>query len=354
METHPDVILHAIASHDASITSSLASKYNFTKSYDSYEDLLADPHVDFVYIALPTALHFEWAYKALSTGKHVLLETPFTSNAKEAETLVRTSEKCGKVLMEACAWQFHPAAHRFRQILDSKVFGAITKIDAAMASTPPLPPDDVHWRYDLSGGSLMNMPAALNLTRFVLHAATPDAVSAAATPSEDPRVDSSMLATMRFRLPNVEKHSDQSNVCSTIYTDMSRRPAYGIIPRLWELPSIRVETDLAEVYFYNAVLPHAYHYIAITIKETGKTTYERMYKGGPLWKDRGEAFWSTYRYQLEAFVDKLRGRHPVWWIENEGSIAQMKTVDAIYIESGLPLRPTSTMIDYILFLYSCS
>ncbi|KAF9477071.1 putative NAD binding Rossmann fold oxidoreductase [Pholiota conissans] len=346
-EDHPDVVLYGIACRDSTVASSLASTYSFKKSYDSYEDLLADPDIDFVYISLPTSLHFEWAQKALDAGKHVLLEPPITSNAREAELLVKKSEECGKVLLEASSWQFHPASHRFRQILDSNEFGGIVRTDAAISSITPVPTDDVRWQYDLSGGSLISMASVIGLTRYVLHGSTPDSIlQAAATISrEEPRVDSSMLATMRFKLPGIDKRSEQSNVFSTIFTDMARRPAYGLVPRVWELPSIRVETDLAEIYFYNAVTPHIYHYIAITIKETGKTSYESVYQGGPLWKDRGKAFWSADRYQLEAFVDKIRGRRPVWWIDGEDSVAQMRTVDAIYRASGLPLRPTSTMIN---------
>jgi len=53
----------------------------------------------------------------------------------------------------------------------------------------------------------------------------------------------------------------------------------------------------------------------------------------------GESFWSTYRYQLEAFVSKLQGREPACWVTGEESINQMKTIDQIYQAAGLPLRP---------------
>lgn len=248
--------------------------------------------------------------------------------------------------MEAFHWQFHPAAHRFREILDSGEYGGIISTDSAMTSTPALPADNIRWKYELSGGSLMDMTYAVSFTRYALKATTPDAVLyAKATPSkQDPRVDSAMQARLRFKRPNVDPRADNSDVYSTIYTDMARSWAYGVVPRFWELPSIRVETELAEINFYNAMMPHIYHYIAITDKATGKTRYEYVYKGGPLWKGRGESYWSTYRYQLEAFVDKVKGRQPVWWIDGENSIEQMKTIDTIYRESGLPLRPTSTML----------
>ncbi|KJA19597.1 hypothetical protein HYPSUDRAFT_78730 [Hypholoma sublateritium FD-334 SS-4] len=350
VQSHADVRLYAIASRDASKAASLANKYGFQKSYGAYEDLLSDKEIDFVYISLPNSLHFEWSLKALAADKNVLVEKPFTSNAREAQILVDKARECGKVLMEACAWEFHPAAHRFRQLLDSQEFGSITNTYAGIASTPPIPSTDIRWKYELSGGSLMDMCNVVSLTRFALHAKTPDAVlHATATASQDdPRVDSSMVATMRFKVANANTHFTERNVISTVYTDMARRPAYGLVPRVWELPTICVETELANVYFYNAAMPDIYHYIAITNKETGDTRYERMYGGGPLWGDRGKNSWSIYRYQLEAFVDKLRGRHPVWWIDGEDSIAQMKTIDEIYVASGLPLRPTNVIAALII------
>lgn len=346
MATHPDVVLYAIASGDSASASSLAAEHRFETSHKSYAELLADAKVDFVYISLPTALHFEWAFKALEAGKHVLLEPPFTSNAVEAKALVRKAEMTNRILMEGCHWQFHPAAHRFRQIVDSGAYGGIIGTSAGMSSTPAIPKDDVRWEYDLSGGSLISMGSVVGLTRYILHASTlEDIVHAEAGVSEHGRlVDSSMLATLRFKLGSINPEADDSDVFSILYTDMDRAPAYGIIPRFWELPSIRVETETFEIYFYDVLSPHAYHHIAITEKSNGKTKYEHYFKGGPLWNDRGGMLWSSYRYQLEAFVDKLRGKHPVWWITGEESVQQMKTIDQVYRKSGLPLRPTSEMV----------
>ncbi|RDB27790.1 D-xylose 1-dehydrogenase (NADP(+)) 2 [Hypsizygus marmoreus] len=338
-ETHPDVILYAIASRDSATAKSQAHKYGFLKSYGSYDDLLEDPAIDMVYISAPNGLHFEWASKALDAGKHVLLEKPFTSNAMEAKKLVEKAEKSGKILMEAFHWQFHPAAHCFRQILNSGKYGKIIQTHAIMTSTPEIPGGDVRWQYDLAGGSLMDMTYVLSFTRYALKADLPlEVISAKARPAKhDPRVDAAMDAKLLFK--TIEGY----DVHSTIYTDMDRAWKMGVIPRFWELPSIEVETEQAKIYFYNAMMPHVYHYISITDKETGRTTYEKHYSGGPQWLETGEAYWSTYRYQLEAFVDKVRGRQPAHWVTNRESILQMETIDEVYRKSGLPLRPTSVM-----------
>ena len=97
-------------------------------------------------------------------------------------------------------------------------------------------------------------------------------------------------------------------------------------------------------------MPHLYHYISVTDKRNGKTEIKKQYKGGPKWGtvmtsdgQGGQSSWSTYRWQLEAFVSKCKGEEPAAWVTNEESITQMETIDMIYEHAGLPLRPTSKL-----------
>jgi len=180
---------------------------------------------------------------------------------------------------------------------------------------------------------LMDMTYVVSSTRHFLGAgAITDVVSATARPFEkDPRVDEAMNAELRVETKNGK------TVKSKIYADMNRANLAYIVPRVWELPSIEIEMEKATVYFYNFMMPHIYHYITITEKGTGKTTTLKQYAP----KDKsipGEDWWSTYRYQLEAFADKLQGNEPAHWVTNESSIAQMETIDAIYEKSGLGAR----------------
>lgn len=100
-ETHPDVILYAIASRDLDTAKAAARKYRFKKAYGSYQELLDDPEVNIVYISTPNGLHYEWVGKSLKAGKHVLCEKPFTSNADEARQLIQLAKANNLICEEA-------------------------------------------------------------------------------------------------------------------------------------------------------------------------------------------------------------------------------------------------------------
>ncbi|PKX91001.1 Gfo/Idh/MocA family protein [Aspergillus novofumigatus IBT 16806] len=324
-ESHPSVILHGIASRDLSTAQKHQRKYHFSKAYGSYQDLLDDPDIDIVYISTPNGLHYEWAAKALKAGKHVLCEKPFTANADEAKKLVALAREKALIVEEAFHWQFHPAAHAWRQILDSREYGKIICTKAAMTASPGVPGGDIRWKFDLAGGSAMDMTYALSFTRYALHAQLPqEIISVSVRPSkDDPRVDAAMYAHIDFQGP------DGNPVHSRVYTDMAREKVAGVIPRVWELPSIEVETEKAIIYYYNAMMPHLYHYISIQDKTTGK----HGEKGG-------NPHWSTYRWQLEAFVDAVKGKTPAYWVSGEESIWQMESIDSLYKAANLPVRPS--------------
>lgn len=182
-----------------------------------------------------------------------MLEKPFTSNAAEAEALVREAEQADRVLEEAFHWQFHPAAHLWRSLVESGEYGRqIISTNAKMTASPGVPDGDIRWQFDLAGGSLMDATYALSFTRYILRGGVPEKVlSAVARPyDKDKRVDAAMTATLLFKDQNGE------SVHSRVYTDIARSWLGGVIPRIWELPQIEVETDKSNILFYNAMMPH--------------------------------------------------------------------------------------------------
>ena len=73
----------AIAGRSLEKAEEFRKEFGFQKAYGSYEELLADPEIEAVYIALPNNLHAEWAMKAARAKKHVLCEKPLATNPEE-------------------------------------------------------------------------------------------------------------------------------------------------------------------------------------------------------------------------------------------------------------------------------
>lgn len=91
----------AVYSRKQETASKLAQKFNIEKTYTDYDALLKDEEIEFIYIALPNSLHYEYTLKALNANKNVINEKPFTSTIEEAETLIKTAKEKQLFLFEA-------------------------------------------------------------------------------------------------------------------------------------------------------------------------------------------------------------------------------------------------------------
>src|SRR4051812_16500667 len=100
--------LLAVGSRTAAGAAEFAGQYGISKSYPTYEQVIADKQVDAIYISLPNSLHCEWAIRALDAGKHVLCEKPIAANEAEAKKMFEAGERSGKILAEAFMYRAHP------------------------------------------------------------------------------------------------------------------------------------------------------------------------------------------------------------------------------------------------------
>src|SRR6478672_7232549 len=89
----PKVDLAAVASRDLARAEEYAREWEIPVAYGSYEELLADPSIEAVYISLPNTLHCEWSIKAVEAGKHVLCEKPLSRHPEEVEASFAAAER---------------------------------------------------------------------------------------------------------------------------------------------------------------------------------------------------------------------------------------------------------------------
>jgi len=69
------------------------AKLNLEHAYTNFQEILDDPEVDTVHIAVPNILHFEMAQQALDAGKHVMCEKPLAMNSEETSKLVEIARQ---------------------------------------------------------------------------------------------------------------------------------------------------------------------------------------------------------------------------------------------------------------------
>jgi xylose dehydrogenase (NAD/NADP) len=146
----------AVASRDRTRAEAHARENGIERAYGSYEELLADPDLEAVYISLPNSMHVEWSIRALETGKHVLCEKPLTRKADEAEQAFDAADRAGRILTEAFMYRHHPQTARLRELVAGGAVGRLQLIRAAF-SFPVEGATNVRLDRELDGGSLMDV-----------------------------------------------------------------------------------------------------------------------------------------------------------------------------------------------------
>lgn len=128
--------LYAVASRDLAKAQAFADKYRVDgashkappKAYGSYQDMLADPEIDVVYIATPQSLHYAQAKMCLEAGKHVLMEKPLTINAAQTEALIALAQEKQLLLQEGLWSRFMPCFEQVKLWLDEGRIGELQYI----------------------------------------------------------------------------------------------------------------------------------------------------------------------------------------------------------------------------------
>ncbi len=166
----------AIASRDLSRAKSVASELGIDRAYGSYEELLADPNIDAVYIPLPHHMHVSWSIRVIDAGKHVLCEKPIGLSVAEAEQLTTAAAAHPKLkVMEAFMYRFHPQWQTAQRLVREGRIGELRTINTVFSYFND---DAADFRNDhaLGGGALMDIGCyPISLSRW-LFAAEPTRV----------------------------------------------------------------------------------------------------------------------------------------------------------------------------------
>jgi len=115
----------AIAESNPQRAKEATERFRISRSYSDYRELLDQPDIDAVTIALPNHLHAPVAIAALEARKHVLLEKPMATNAKDALKIVETAKKMKRLLMVAQNFRFNRHTQMARTIVERGDLGEV-------------------------------------------------------------------------------------------------------------------------------------------------------------------------------------------------------------------------------------
>jgi predicted dehydrogenase len=132
-------VVAAVASRDVEKSreyiDELQSQFAFAekpRALGSYEELLASPDVDAVYIPLPTGLRKKWVLRAAGAGKHVVCEKPCGVSAADLEKMISACAKNRVQFMDGVMFMHSPRLPAVRKVLDDgKSVGGIRRISSA-------------------------------------------------------------------------------------------------------------------------------------------------------------------------------------------------------------------------------
>jgi predicted dehydrogenase len=160
----------AIASRDGERAAETAAELGIPRAHEGYEALLADPHVDAVYIPLPNSEHAEWTIAAARAGKHALCEKPLAMTAAEAEEMVRACATEGVLLMEGFMYRLHPSWVSVRELVASGRIGRLRAVQSWFSYFND-DPRNIRNVPELGGGALYDIGCyCINLSRMLLGA----------------------------------------------------------------------------------------------------------------------------------------------------------------------------------------
>ncbi|HMK10485.1 MAG TPA: Gfo/Idh/MocA family oxidoreductase [Acidimicrobiales bacterium] len=147
----------AVGSRSRERADAFGDRFGIPNRHGSYDELMADPDVEVVYVATPHAQHETVTLSALEAGKHVLCEKPFALNEAQAGRMADTARSRGLFAMEALWSRFLPAYRLLADLLHEGKIGEPLLVEADFGFRVPVMPE--HRLFDLAqgGGALLDL-----------------------------------------------------------------------------------------------------------------------------------------------------------------------------------------------------
>jgi predicted dehydrogenase len=124
--------LAAVGSRRIAAATDFAGRHGAARAHGSYEELVADPAVDVIYVATPHSRHLDDVMLCFEAGKSVLCEKALTMNVADAETLVAEARERRLFFAEAMWMRTNPNIRRIRQMVADGAVGTLGQVRAEL------------------------------------------------------------------------------------------------------------------------------------------------------------------------------------------------------------------------------
>ena len=299
-----DDVVRSYASRDGAKAETTCRRYLGAGSYGSYAAAIADPAVDAVVIAVPPRLHLDLTLRALSAGKHVLVEKPAYLRRADYERVRAARDQAGQVVLVGENDHYKPLAVCLRRLLREGVIGEMVFAHFTTLVTRLKAADD--WRNDetMAGGD-----AFFEEGIHWLHLAN--------------SLGPTMTEARGFR-PAVARDGPDTRAKSMMVAFRYDNDAVGALFYSREVPSLLRGLRLSKLFGRDGI---------ITFESNGAAVLVRG-QGAPRLILPGFRDMRGYQAMYRDFLGAIRtGRAPEMCLET--AMADQRLMDQIYAADGL-------------------
>jgi predicted dehydrogenase len=129
LDALPGFDLRWVADADPDRLRPVAARYPTATATTRVDELLEDPGLDAIYLATPVSSHYALTKRALSRGKHVLIEKPLATTVDQAEELADLATARRLTLMVGHTFVFSPPVRKVKELLDDGLIGPIYYVE---------------------------------------------------------------------------------------------------------------------------------------------------------------------------------------------------------------------------------
>ena len=144
--------LAGVAASSVASAERAAAELGAEQAFASAEDLVEAAGIDVVHVCTPNNLHEPLALKALSAGKHVILEKPVALDGAGATRIAETAAAVDRVVAVPFAYRFHPMVREARARVAAGALGRVRLLHGSYLQDWLLTPEDTNWRVDATQG----------------------------------------------------------------------------------------------------------------------------------------------------------------------------------------------------------